>query len=217
MPNVIFWSENHTFMYLSSAYLYVQEFGEEGQATLHDKKHLEVYLNGHSHHDFNGVYEVLSVTYLPYTLCSLLNLYDYAIDPLIKEQSFNLINIIMKSFTLVANRSGICNLTASARQYPKTRLLNHGLNVNQLMYLLVGTTIDERKPTSIVDFLLTTSWRPQYEIFQNFMLPNESDFIQYSPNAGYFNTRRMNHGQKQTRDIYLYENFQVDNAIPFYW
>lgn len=216
MKDVIFWSENHIFMYLSSAYLVFQEFGKECGATAQDKQHLLAYLNGHCHEEFSGVYEVLSVTYLPFTLCSLFNLYDFAEDPQVKAQSLFLINKIVCSFALVTNDSGICNLTASARQYSKTRLTNYGLNINQLMYILVGKTIDEKKPTSIVDFLLTTSWRPQYEVLHNFLLPLDG-FIQYQPNAGYFETRRMNHGTKHTRKIYRYEKFSEENAVPFYW
>jgi hypothetical protein len=235
MPSVIFWSENHTFMYLSTAYLLHQFLPSENlkhqpmalsekEATL-----LEIYLDAHCHEKFQGVYEVLSATYLPYTLCSLLNLYDFAENPKIRYQAKEMIDRIVCSFTLVANRSGICNLTASARQYSHTRLRNYGHNINQLFYLVTGVSIDNFKPTSIVDFLLTSSWRPPLEAIRNFMLPEqyllrslESPQERSNSPDGYFlSLKKMNHSTKDIRKIYeeacKAHNLKKGQLTPFYW
>jgi hypothetical protein len=236
MPNVIFWSENHTFMYLSTAYLLRQKLENSPKlgklprtVTEKDERHLRAYLEGHT--KFNGVYEVLSSTYLPYTLCSLLNLYDFADDQMVRYQAEQLINRIVCSFTLVTNRSGICNLSASSRQYPKTRLKNHGHNVNQLIAFITGASVDEFLPSSIVDFLLTTTWRPPLQAIQNFFLPqsypppqrqhqqsSEGAAEERDANGGFSREReKMNHKTSEIRDIYKVIILGKIPATPFYW
>jgi hypothetical protein len=234
MPSVIFWSENHTFMYLSTAYL-LQQFlphalrTPEMAVTAKEGILLKIYLDAHCHDKFKGVYEVLSTTYLPYTLCSLFNLYDFAKDIKIKQQAKEMIDQIVCSFTLVANRSGLCNLTASARQYAHTRLRNYGHNINQLMYLVTGVSIDGFKPTSIVDFLLTSSWRPPLQAIQNFMSPEQyrlrsSPAPQEQPSGspGFFlHGKRMNHATREIRTIYeevcKAHKLNKIQLTPFYW
>jgi hypothetical protein len=242
MPSVIFWSENHTFMYLSTAYLLDQKIKQlnnnrtststatskpKSCVTEKDTKQLLGYLEAHCH--FNGVYEVLSSTYLPYTLCSLLNLYDFSDDQMVRYQAHQLINRIVCSFTLVTNRSGIGNLTASSRQYPTTRLKNYGHNINQLIALVTGVSIDEFKPTSIVDFLLTTTWRPPLEAIQNFYLPDSyppqeqeerkrGESEERQPNKGFFREKeRMNHRTKEIRELYNISILGKIPPTPFFW
>ena len=244
LNNVSFWSENHTFMYLSSAYIYYEMYPWEGHATEKDKRHLLAYLHGHCHPEFQGVYEVLSAIYLPYTISALLNLYDFTRNALedmgitpwqtkineeskeqgninenliekrsnpeieyqiVNYQSLLLINKIVYSFALVANKNGICNLSASTRFKPNSKKKNFGHNINQLIYLLTGETVDVIKVTPIVEFLLTSNWRPQNEVNEIFL------------QGEIFITQKMNHKEERTRDIYTYQNFNKKHETPFYW
>jgi hypothetical protein len=149
MENVIFWSENHIFMYLSSAYLYYQKvkgtyLERDVVVSEREVQHLRSYLNAHVR--FNGVYEVLSAPYLPWTLCALLNLFDFAQDEDIKEGARRLIDLIVEQFMLAASSRGFCTLTASARQYKQYRLQNHSHHINKLVRLITGLDVDHPPP-----------------------------------------------------------------------
>jgi hypothetical protein len=127
-----FWSENHIFMYLSSAHLFAQKYPEHcvSSAVNYQNQLLSVYLSAHN--TFNGVYEVNSCVYLPYTMSSLLNLYDFSENTQIKNGALKLLKLIIRNLLLVCNRNGIGNLTASARQYPRNRVRNFEHNINQV-------------------------------------------------------------------------------------
>jgi hypothetical protein len=137
MNSIVFWSENHLFMTLGSAYLYHQyldhfledaDKGDEGSSTAvgrepskqdkeyHYKRRIEalllIYLRAHEH--FSGVYEVGSHVYLPYSLAGLLNLYDFAIDPEISKMAENIIHRLVFHLMLGTDPwKGIANLTGT--------------------------------------------------------------------------------------------------------
>lgn len=120
MDEIVFWSENHLFMTLTSAYLFYQRM-EMTNGVLREadweSKYLECrllrkYLEIHLHESFNGVYEVNSHVYLPFTLNALLNLYDFAVDSGIKNQANRLIDRIVELLALATDpSSGIINLS----------------------------------------------------------------------------------------------------------
>jgi hypothetical protein len=209
MGKLIFWSENHTFMFLTSAYLFQQWSAKKGlPASVNDRdvSLCLAYLDAHLHKKFDGVYEALSCTYLPWTLCALLNLYDFADDLTVKSRAHHLINRIVCAFTLVASCDGMCNLTASARQYQHVRLRNWGHNVNQLMQLVTGHSLDDYKPTTIGDFLATSSWRPPAKAMSNFLF------------AGSISRLRLNHRTRHTKMIYSScRGVDPIDLTPFYW
>lgn len=219
MQKTIFWSENHIFMYLSSAYLSHQYFTENSSShtpsccvNYHDLDLLMIYLESHCHPNFNGVYEVLSCTYLPWTICSLLNLYDFASDLSVKALSKTILDQIITTFCLVATRDGICNLTASTRQYQnlRTRTWNH--NINQLIYLITGKVHDPLgvKLSPLGDFLATSTYRPPENILEN-----------YFNFHGSIVRMKMNHLTKETREVYRASRGAraIDDVelTPFYW
>lgn len=78
MGKVIFWSENHAFMFLSSAYLFLQRAKELNLTSLAGEREvnmLKVYLD--AHYNFGGIYEVLSGDTVPIfrgTLCVFVGL-----------------------------------------------------------------------------------------------------------------------------------------------
>jgi hypothetical protein len=219
MEKTIFWSENHIFMYLSTAYLFHEHLIDSSSPLLAtscvnfaDRDRLLIYLESHCHPKFNGVYEVLSCTYLPWTICALLNLFDFAKDPKIRDLSCVLLDHIITLFCLVATRDGICNLTASTRQYLDLRTKTWGHNVNQLIFLITGKTTDPLcpKPSPLGDFLVTSSYLPPENILE--------DYFEFH---GSIEKKKMNHLTKETREVYLEgrgeRSLDVLELTPFYW
>jgi hypothetical protein len=248
MEQTIFWSENHIFMYLSTAYLFHQYLSSSSSSSAatdhtptfdsfatasssssttttpscslshccvkpHDGHQLLIYLEAHCHQQFSGVYEVLSCTYLPWTICALLNLYDFAHAPRIQELSKQLLDEIISLFCLVSTNRGICNLTACTRQYPDLRTRTWGHNINQLLTLVTGCVHDPiggLKPSQLGDFLVTSEYQPPADII-------EKSFEFH----GSIEKRRMNHLTKETREIFqntpsarLVDPIEL---VPFYW
>jgi hypothetical protein len=220
MEKTIFWSENHTFMYLSSAYLFHQHLIDSSSPLLatscvnySDRDRLLIYLESHCHPKFNGVYEVLSCTYLPWTICALLNLFDFAKEPKIRDLSRLLLDNIITTFCLVSTRDGICNLTASTRQYLDLRTKTWGHNINQLMFLITGKTTDPLcpKPSPLGDFLATSfSYLPPEDILER-----------YFEFHGSIEKKKMNHLTKETREVYREargeRSVEILELTPFYW
>lgn len=100
LNDLVFWSENHLFMTLGSAYLLYQFQAERSQRG--DEWHqeiecrlLEKYLDVHCDPLFpGGTYEVNSHVYLPYSLSALLNLYDFAKDDSVRLRAEKIIDRI---------------------------------------------------------------------------------------------------------------------------
>jgi hypothetical protein len=178
---LVFWSENHLFMTLGSCYLFHQyaldpaaitaapETRKAVMGTLDamlETKLLKVYLRAHYAPEFNGVYEVNSTVYLPYTLSALFNLYDFAVDEEIRLMAHHIIDRVLFHVLLGTTSNGTSNLVAGARTFARTRLRTHGHNMNQLMNVLIGTSPDPPVPSAITDFILTTKWRPNYDVLK---------------------------------------------------
>lgn len=206
IEKITFWSENHTFMFLSSAHLFYQRAKKKGLACLageHEEKLLRAYLDAHV--AFGGVYEVLSCTYLPYTINSLLNLFDFSDDETIREKAHLLLDKIISQLLLVCNEGGVCNLSASARQFPAFRFRNTDHNVNQLIQLCTGVSPDPIKSSSVADFLLTSSYRAADEL------------IERSWKFTGFCSQRVNHETSATRALYEGTGIEPLECTPFYW
>lgn len=206
MEKIIFWSENHTFMFLSSAYLFYQRSKQLGLSCLAGEREellLRAYLDAHV--AFEGVYEILSCTYLPYTINSLLNLYDFAEDTTIKEKAKFMLDKIISQLLLVCNVDGVCNIAASARQYPAFRFRNTNHNVNQLICLCTGKSSDPAHASSVTDFLLTSSYRVSDELIGKYWMFSG------------FSSQRANHETAVTRDIYERTGIDPLDCTPFYW
>lgn len=121
MKDMVFWSENHLFMTLGSAYLYYQYqshfCGDSSGLTSQDKIQqcrieslLIIYLRAHEH--FSGIYEAGSHIYLPYSIAALLNLSDFAISPEISMMAENIVNRIVYYLMLGTDPwKGVANLT----------------------------------------------------------------------------------------------------------
>jgi hypothetical protein len=182
--SIVFWSENHILMLLSSSYLYRQwrfqnietsrtdtvshlPYIPTTTAAVLELKLLKVYLDTRATH---GMFEVLSHVYLPHSLSALFNLYDFAEDPEIKQYAYQVIGRIIQQLLFCTTDTGVATLSASCRSFLRTRLRTHGHNVNQLIRLLIGVSPDEFGPNSLTDFLLTTSWRPNDAVLQDYFV-----------------------------------------------
>lgn len=206
IEKIIFWSENHTFMFLSSAHLFYQRAKKLGLPCLageSEDRLLRAYLEAHI--SFEGVYEILSCTYLPYTINSLLNLYDYSEDEIVQERAKFLLDKIISHLLLVCNVDGICNLAASARQYPAFRFRNFGHNINQLISLCTGRSSDPVGASSIADFLLTSSYRVSNDLIEKYWLFEG------------FLSQRVNHKTSDTMEIYERTGLDPLDCTTFYW
>lgn len=174
MDEIVFWSENHLLMTLGTCYLVNQVRVKENEITksemdeMIETQLLLKYLTIHCHERFPGMYEVNSHVYFPYSMSGLLNLYDFAEDPRVKEMSENIIDRALPHLLLTTDPiTGIANLSASARAFLRTRLRNFDHNVNQLIRLFASDEcVHQRLASAITDFITTTSWRPKLSAFE---------------------------------------------------
>lgn len=214
--DIVFWSENHLFMTLSSAYLFYQyhyhslQRYPDNYAPFVDEVFIK-YLELHLHDKFDGVYEANSHVYLPYTLSALFNLFDYAEERSIRNMAEALIDKILYHIMLCTDPlHGVANLSASARAFPRTRLRNHGHNINQLINLMVGHSPDDFFVSQLADLLCTTSWRPKAMAFEALHFD------------GFLHRVRISHALDDTEEIYGYSVFatsakHVDEYVPLCW
>lgn len=217
-PNdVIFWSENHIIMMLSSAhlmkqYLYFHDAtiskskNKDTFLTQHhilEEKLLKLYLEGHC--KMAGMYECLSHVYLPYTISALLNLYDFSIDDYIKTLASKILNIIVHQILLCTTEEGIATLSASSRSFHRTRTRIRGHNINELIYLYTGKGVDGHSDScQLTDFLLTTNWVPDESTLHAYLFKG---FIQMS----------VSHEIEDIRGAYCNPDVDSLECIPFYW
>jgi hypothetical protein len=233
--SIVFWSENHIFMLLSSAHLFrrhifnrqcdlwqerrERESAGDLNATECDclderrkrlsssmfvsdleERLLTVYLKAHVR--MGGMYEVLSHTYLPYSLSAMMNLVDFSPNREIRDLAQRVSNIIVRQLLLCTTDEGYGGFTASARAYARYRLKPHSVNVNQLLWVLTGKGPDLPAAYSLTNHLATTDWRPDPECLQ-------------ALNHNGFWSGVMNHPLTETRSHY--PGINVDEAAPFYW
>lgn len=221
---LVFWSENHLFMTLGSAYLFYQYYYTSLQSyppnySVFVEDTFHRYLAVHQHKLFNGVYEVNSHVYLPYTMSALLNLVDFASEREIQGMAEHTVDGIVQHLMLCADPlQGVANLSASARAFSRTRQRNFGHNINQLMNLMAGLSADPLDASQLTDYLLTTSWRPKEDAFQA---------LHYN---GFVGMMPISHDLEDMNEIFGYDVFacegsgkskkgkgQVDELVPLMW
>ena len=198
-----YWSENHMFMFLSSAHLYKQRYAPA------DNRYtdlLRVALRAKTNREVGrGVYEVLSQVYLPYTLCAMLNLIDFSWDIEIADLAEKVANMIIYQLALGTTDQGVSSLTASARHFRRLRERTWGHNINQLLLILSGISVEEFKPSAVTGFMLTSKYRPNLKV----------DIVDLITTERRVMRMQMNHDTKKIESAY----WEVSDAerIPFYW
>ena len=222
---IVFWSENHLFMTLGSCYLFRQydlnpeakTAAPETQAIILQElnkkletKLLKIYLRAHCLTEFNGLYEANSTVYLPYSLSGLLNLYDFSIDEEVKELAHKIIDRLIYHVMLCTTSNGVSNLCAGGRTFvrTRTRVVNH--NMNQVTNLILGKSPDDMNPSAVTDYILTTSWRPNYSEVKEALI-----FTGTHPPL------RMSHPYTSTRELYTNlagaEEVPLCEITPLFW
>lgn len=209
--HVIFWSENHIFMYLSSAHLFKQKAGDLKLPVLVSEREemlLLIYLRVHTNSSSRGgnIYEVLSSTYLPYTICALLNLIDFSKHEEIIDLSRKLMGRILFQILLCTNIHGVSSLAPSTRAYVRSRMRIYDHNINQLISLLIGRSPDHFSPKAISNFILTSSWHPSCKYAKSAF--DAFEFTGYDRIV-------MNHKLDDIRNIYSMKSYSQwpDGAV----
>lgn len=148
----VYWSENHICMWLSSAYLLKQKYGITNAPADLDKM-LNHFLDLKIKY---GYYEFFSSVYFPYTLSGLLNLVDFAADPVIKQKAALAAERLLKEVLMVTNDLGVFYPSAG-RNYSGKYETPYGQNHNNLIYLLTGFGEEPNSASHAGAFLATTS------------------------------------------------------------
>lgn len=159
----VFWSENHFIMNVSSEYILKQQLNELISTNLEDRLNafLDVKIN-------IGFAEFLSPVYLPFTITSLLNLYDYSNNEIIQDKCQILLDTLAYQILSVSLTNGTL-ISPSGRSYIRHRksTWNH---LNYFIdFLIKGTnTIYSGSEMALKEILSVTQYRPSNFVYINF-------------------------------------------------
>lgn len=149
----VFWTENHYIMYASSAYILSRFLGMDIDPVL--RRRLDVFLELKAS---VGMAEFLSPVYYPFTIASLLNLYDYSRDDALREMADRALKIIAGQLLAVSLPDGKM-ISPSARSYERHRLASSGQHIHQFINFLFGFPIGGSSDQALHNTLTTTTWR----------------------------------------------------------
>ncbi|MEX0811306.1 MAG: T9SS type A sorting domain-containing protein [Chitinophagales bacterium] len=127
-----YWSENHMIMWMSSDWLLHESYGKTVDNNLENrlKHYLQLKID-------YGFYEFFSSTYMPYCLSGLLNLADFAQDPIIKDLATQAAQRLLTELLMVTNDKGVFYPAAGRNYYGKYEN-PYNQNHYNLVYLLKG-------------------------------------------------------------------------------
>ncbi len=164
-----YWSENHMIMWTSSEWLLHERYGWPIDNSVYQRliHYLELKLE-------YGFYEFFSSVYFPYTLSGLLNLYEFAEDPMVKDLAKQVAQRLLKDILKPTTDLGVY-YPAAGRNYPEKYNSAYGQNHNSLIYLLTGLG-DVPTKASHAGAFLATSTLPVDEVI-NSWTPNEDTLI----------------------------------------
>jgi hypothetical protein len=159
----VFWSENHFIMNVSSEYILKVNCNELISTNLVDRLHafLDTKIN-------IGFAEFLSPVYLPFTITSLLNLYDYSNNNIIQDKCQILLDTLAYQILSVSLTNNLL-ISPSGRSYIRHRksTWNH---INYFTdFLIKGTnTINTGPEMALKEILSVTQYRPSNFVYVNF-------------------------------------------------
>lgn len=159
----VFWSENHYIMHVSSEYILRTQLEELISTNLEDRLNafLDVKIN-------IGFAEFLSPVYLPFTITSLLNLYDFSNNKIIQDKCQILLDTLAYQILSLSLTDGTL-ISPSGRSYIRHRksTWNH---INYFVdFLIKGTNILNSEPEmALKEILSVTKYRPSNYVFVNF-------------------------------------------------
>ncbi len=133
----VYWSENHIIMWNSSAYLLEQKYGVVVNPDA--KQLVEHWLDLKINY---GFYEYFSSVYLPFTLSAVLNLVDFAEDPVIQQKAVLVANRLLKEVLMVSNNKGVYYQSSGRTEYAPGEAnvfqSPYKNNIHNLIYMLTG-------------------------------------------------------------------------------
>ena len=161
---LVFWSENHYIMSASSELLIREMLNLSVSKDLWTR--IMIFLDIKN---LFGTSEWLSPVYIPFTVAALLNLYDFAKDPLIKEASKAVLDRIAFEVLTVTNASDGGIVSPSGRAYSRHRVNTRGLHLNLFIdFLLSGKNIESNPgdpEMALRATLSSTKYRPSSDVF----------------------------------------------------
>lgn len=151
----VYWSENHTIMWTSSAYLLEQKYGT---VLIPDaEKLVEHWLDLKINY---GFYEFFSTVYFPFTISAVLNLVDFAENPVIQQKAVLVANRLLKEVLMKTNDIGVYYASGGRSSYApgggNDFVSPYGSSMHNLIYLLTGFGDAPRNPGAGA-FLATTT------------------------------------------------------------
>lgn len=151
----VYWSENHTIMWSSSAYLLEQKYGT---VLLPDaEKIVEHWLDLKIQY---GFYEFFSTVYFPFTVSAILNLVDFSENPIIQQKAELAANRILKDILMIANDKGVYYPAGGRSSYApgggNEFVSPFGSSMQELIFLLTGLGEAPRNASRSGAFLSTT-------------------------------------------------------------
>jgi hypothetical protein len=190
--NITYWTENHLAAILSSASLIKDESNFDYKIHLH---RLDSFLNSRIDYGFS---EMFSGVYLPITIASLLNLYDFSIHPFIKKKSKILLDELTFQLINAISFDGSFGIV-STRMYSEYRKHTFDFTIHKWLYFILNKNHEYNNnhyntsndiPFNYLDiFVMSTSYRYEKPIlfqngsihFKNHEIPvNESIWIHWS-------------------------------------
>ncbi len=146
-----YWTENHMIMWMSTEWLLHERYDWPVKADLYQR--LKYYLELKKEY---GFYEFFSSVYFPYTLSGLLNLYEFTEDPVLKEMSMEVAQLLLKDLLKPSTDLGVY-FPAAGRCYPEKYESAYGQNHSSLIYLLTGFGEVPSRATHAGAFLATST------------------------------------------------------------
>lgn len=133
----VYWSENHIIMWTSCAYLLEQKYGVNLIPDV--EKLVEHWLDLKIKY---GFYEFFSAVYFPFTFSGVLNLADFAENPVIKEKAQIVAKKLLKQILLMSNDKGVFYPAAGRSGYAEGNINEfvspYRRNIQDLIYLMTG-------------------------------------------------------------------------------
>lgn len=175
----VFWSENHYIMTASSDLLLRELLDEPISDSLLGRvsTFLDVKI------EF-GTSEWLSPVYLPFTITSLLNLYDFTSYQDIKDKCQILVDRIATEVLAVTSPYDGSIVSPSGRAYARHRKATRGLHLNLFIDFLMSGTNLPRLPQdpemALRECLKDTTYRPSPSVFSYFRNEKMDTYIRLS-------------------------------------
>lgn len=152
----VFWTENHYLMCTSCDYVLRRFLGEEIPATLTKRLHALLDLKLEV-----GMAEFLSPVYYPFTIASLLNLFDYSGCDVLRQKTDGILNEIAHQLLCFTQSDGSM-VSPSGRSYARHRNTSTGQHIHQFIDFVCSGAVKGTPDQALYSTLITTTWKPKH-------------------------------------------------------